>query len=920
MIQKLTGIALLLSMAISSLATDVYLSAGGSDGNDGLTAETAVATLAKAYSLIPAANTGTPADNTIHVDGFIDISAEINPDANIINVALGGSRKFFTVAGVDSVSSGFDGNDVAGMISLQSNQGSNIAFKDLTFKKGKGQYAVANMINSGGTFSFERCHFAYNNGTNNAGVIHIHLIQSVLFDDCEFSDNTAGNRSVMAIVHDNTNVTITNSRIHHNASTSNAGGGFIFQEKGTLKMDNCEVYNNSVSQGSGGVLILNENAGATVRATATLKDCHFYNNSVTTNGYSGGAIYQSGKSILSIQSSIIENHDLSSINSNGGALYIANSTGTTIDNCIIRNNKAKSNGGAVYYAAGGNLAITNSVIQNSSATTGGAIYHNAGNWTIANTVFKDNSAQNSGAIYENNATETDLTVVNSTFTNNATSGNNTGAVLHIASEAIGSEFKLVNVTMKDNTGSGVGNAAIALWGNTTIPGEDGTSVGGIMADIKIYNSIFENNCQEEANHRGDIMIRQPTLYPLAPGSLDIKNSIIKQMVFANNSTGLGSFATIDAASAIVSVTNGNSGGIYAQNTGKVSGLDASYDNDVKGYRLTSATPDDTHYATNLGDASLLLAEKLQSDQTGVPRKNIARGVVDAGAVEYALSGYVIADKEGTSTEYKAGSYGDLVFGDGDEFTVADGDENIYYGVKFKKTVESGKWYAMGFPFDVVGFYCEDFEYGKPADDGEGPVLVIYNGDAGNPGTGDFFVKTFENAGDDYSFAFYNGTGLEAGKGYIIQFPSAFEGREITFVSDFNPTLTNDTGINAISGYTLLANPSVKSGSPTASEADFYYYTLNSSNQFARTTTAVAPFEAFIGITGIAEENVLRSIAVHPESNPPTGVQGVEKAGKLIATKYYNLQGIETRQPQRGKIYLVKSIDSAGISSITKQIY
>ena len=139
-------------------------------------------------------------------------------------------------------------------------------------------------------------------------------------------------------------------------------GGGIYNNKGTLSLNDIALTNNSVNSAgcnSGGGGIDNH------WGTMTLANCKIADNSARSEG--GG------------------------IRNAGGILAL---TG-----CTITGNSSQS-GGGIYgaYAVPSTLTINNSVITNNTASYGGGIYGD-GNLTVTNSTFMSNSASVGGGIY-----------------------------------------------------------------------------------------------------------------------------------------------------------------------------------------------------------------------------------------------------------------------------------------------------------------------------------------------------------------------------------------------------------------------------------------------------------------------------------------------------------------------------------------
>jgi predicted outer membrane repeat protein len=110
---------------------------------------------------------------------------------------------------------------------------------------------------------------------------------------------------------------------------------------------------------------------------------------------SGGGIYVNGETELSITNCRITDNELEDNDSNGGGIYIENST-LRVDNTTIEGNKAALGDGGGIYMNCSTAAISNSVITNNTASSGGGIY-----------VWNGSLTMDSGAVYVNTASSGD---------------------------------------------------------------------------------------------------------------------------------------------------------------------------------------------------------------------------------------------------------------------------------------------------------------------------------------------------------------------------------------------------------------------------------------------------------------------------------------------------------------------------------
>jgi hypothetical protein len=188
----------------------------------------------------------------------------------------------------------------------------------------------------------------------------------------------------------------------------------------------------------------------------------------------------------------------------------------------------------------------------------------------------------------------------------------------------------------------------------------------------------------------------------------------------------------------------------------------------------------------------------------------------------------------------------------------------------------------------------------------GVKLNAYNGSAG-----DFWLQEYNGANDEFQYV----DAMEAGKGYVIQFPDYFNNKEITFVSENNPVLKNTTSnsiLNNYSGYGLVANPSVAnitslSEIGSAGEQGAYYVYDSGTNNFGlvsgNATFTIKPFES-IGIA-LAYEGQLRSSLGSGAVTRWDRISGEDDP--VVQTRYYNLQGIEIGRPPKLGVYIEKRI-------------
>jgi Zn-finger protein len=536
----------LLHASVSSFAVDIYLAPAptGNDANNG-SSGLPVATLAKAYSLITDNTSGNPANNTIHVSGFIDIMAEAAQPVSL------SAKKYCTIQGNNPDTDGFDGKNSAALINLAGNYGA-ITFKNLTFKNANAAAgAIANIVNSG---------------------THV-------FDHCKFHDNK-------------------------NLNNNNSGNLHFFNSNTTFI--DCEFYNNQGARG--GVMWMNNNA------VVSIKNCHFHHNTATVQA---GAIWQYGNAVCTIESSLIEDHDISANATVGGAIAITNPNGFTIDNCIIRNNKSKNQGGAIYIVNSNNtdksVVIKNSLIADNVSTNshGGGIY-------IANTVA---------------GSTLDVSFINTTIFRNKTLVTGYGGGLFVEGAQPNGSLKFINCTVVENETQGNGGHC----GGINIRGADQN------ISVYVYNSIFEDNFAATGGTYSDFWF--------SGGTGDIQQGELGTNAFISNSffsTTIGNLTGSIAANNIVNYGTTHRSGLalpHADYIASQNSIPIEFDGEALEY----------------GNAQYLKALNINTDQLGHTRA-FKDGKCAAGAVErhasfgtlYTVTVESDGDNPSPPTKYTAG--------------------------------------------------------------------------------------------------------------------------------------------------------------------------------------------------------------------------------------------------------------------------
>jgi hypothetical protein len=241
----------------------------------------------------------------------------------------------------------------------------------------------------------------------------------------------------------------------------------------------------------------------------------------------------------------------------------------------------------------------------------------------------------------------------------------------------------------------------------------------------------------------------------------------------------------------------------------------------------------------------------------------------------------------SAADYRTDVYSDVVFKSTDASTgqltgIETGGLEVNGVVKLVKTLTPAAEYALGFPFAIDEVSSSDY------------TLQSYNGT----------TNEYEPA-----------TTLEPAKAYLLTFTGAAE-EEITFTSTENPVLKNTTtpAPALASGYTLLANPSVANVAAIDGATRYYAYGTEGFTLLESTATlTLKPFEAVIAVKDVT--------TLYPEigNGLPDGLSAIDAKDPVILVKYYNLQGVEVRQPVEGNIYLVRKLHASQRIEVVKEL-
>ena len=401
-----------------------------------------------------------------------------------------GNSRHFNVTGISTLKMDgviLDGSNVAG--------GINVA-------------GMGNLTLFGGVIT--NCHAL------NGGGVYVDSNGIFTMENGEISDNTASNDGGGVYVN-GAAFTLKDGKISHNTansiSASRGGGGVYITSKGTFKMENGEISENTASIG-GGVIVdganttflmdngkINNNtairSGGGVRVQSSGKFIMERGevNYNTANGGGGVSVISSGANFIMNGGEICGNTTIATDISygRGGGVFISNIGTFLMVDGKISGNISSDNGGGVYFHATCTFTMENGKISGNTANNGGGVhfYGTGAQFTIKDGDISDNKADNEGGgiyaggfganfsmftgkISGNNATTNGGGIFAMDYTNldlraSAVFTGNTAAVAHDCGIANRGANQTLTADQSGITGV-TGNIQNILWATTSIQG------------------------------------------------------------------------------------------------------------------------------------------------------------------------------------------------------------------------------------------------------------------------------------------------------------------------------------------------------------------------------------------------------------------------------------------------------------------
>lgn len=184
-------------------------------------------------------------------------------------------------------------------------------------------------LNPRASVTIENCTFK-DNYAQYGGAIYMR--EGVLnVSDSIFLNNSAYNYGGAIACDYIGNIFISKSKFYNSKSVDDAGGCIYVKSSGRLSVNEVDIVNSSSTFGS---------AITSLNTDVSLSQVNMANNNAK---YCGGAVYHMYGSFSSVNSIFTNNSA-----SNGGALFIDNSTSVFVRSSTFSNNRASNTGGAIY--------------------------------------------------------------------------------------------------------------------------------------------------------------------------------------------------------------------------------------------------------------------------------------------------------------------------------------------------------------------------------------------------------------------------------------------------------------------------------------------------------------------------------------------------------------------------------------------
>ena len=302
-----------------------------------------------------------------------------------------------------------------------------------------------------------------------------------------------------------TDLTVNNLTLQNGRTSADGEQGGAIRSLATaasqVTINNSTLSGNSTtgSFARGGAIYVYEDGNDIVIANSLVTG------NFTTGSYShGGAVTTFGGGDVTITDSTFSGNYTDNSASDAGAIYAHRGTVTVISSSLTGNSSART-GGGIFVGASGDVVITGSTLSGNNATgDGGAVYVGSGDVTIVNSTLSGNTTTTGaggGIASPDRFNITAITIVNSTLSGNRVLGTPThgGGAIYFDY----GDLTIVNSTLTNNSanvGGAIGinpdnseyltihNSIVA--GNTAATNTDFTAPGGAPGTLDARSSLI----------------------------------------------------------------------------------------------------------------------------------------------------------------------------------------------------------------------------------------------------------------------------------------------------------------------------------------------------------------------------------------------------------------------------------------------
>lgn len=294
-----------------------------------------------------------------------------------------------------------------------------------------------------------------------------------------------------------------NTVFNKNEAEGKGGAVYIYyrDKDNSVRLSNfedCTFTYNKAEYGAG-ISLFASDSDFGQGAIATIKNCLFENNEVTSNG---GAVYAGRSSKVTMSDCTFNYNKSASTEYGGGAMYFTNSIGE-LSNLIFNENSSTNNAGALAIYSSSTVTATDLKFNKNSATkSGGAIFVSKSTFTNSNGIeFKNNTAGTTGGgltAYSSSKVTLNNAIVAEGNTSTANGGfiYNSGSTISL-SEAEDASIVKLNVAGECGGAVAVHSAGTFNSNNIKYQSNEATDVGGALYVKGATANIGMNDVEKE---------------------------------------------------------------------------------------------------------------------------------------------------------------------------------------------------------------------------------------------------------------------------------------------------------------------------------------------------------------------------------------------------------------------------------------